>query len=99
MVTDSSARVRALQRAEEILGRQGLRDYLNVPMRELTLWLRGDEAPPTDVFLRVVDLIVERAGPRAANGGTIQVRLASNVARCPTCDCTEFRQVDPSAPR
>ena len=53
-------RSRALWRAAEILGGTwALRAYLNVPALMLAAWMSGLEPPPTEVFLKVVDLIVE----------------------------------------
>ena len=51
----------ALQRAADILGgRRPLRAYLNVSALLLGMWMSGVTPPPTDVFLKVVDLIVEK---------------------------------------
>jgi len=51
----------ALQRAAEILGgSRALRTYLNVSAIVLASWMSGATPPPTDVFLKVVDLIVEK---------------------------------------
>ena len=51
----------ALQRAAEILGgSRPLRAYLNVSALVLGMWMSGAQPPPTDVFLKVVDLIVEK---------------------------------------
>ena len=54
-------RTRALWRASEILGgSRPLRTYLNVSALVLATWMSGANVPPTDVFLKVVDLIVEK---------------------------------------
>ena len=54
-------RSQALQRAADILGgRRPLRAYLNVSALVLGMWMSGAQPPPTDVFLKVVDLIVEK---------------------------------------
>ena len=54
----SQVHAKALRRAAEILGgTDKLRDYLQVPLSQLELWLSGAERPPVDVFLRAVDLI------------------------------------------
>ena len=54
-------RTRALWRASQILGgRRPLRSYLNVSAMLLATWMSGANVPPTDVFLKVVDLIVEK---------------------------------------
>jgi hypothetical protein len=53
--------MQALRRAADILGGPvPLRGYLHVSALVLTLWMSGAIATPTDVFLKVVDLIVER---------------------------------------
>jgi hypothetical protein len=57
---NETAHTKALRRAAEVLGGvRELRDYLRVPTEELSCWLSGAEAPPTGIFLRVVDLLVE----------------------------------------
>jgi hypothetical protein len=54
-------RTAALCRAAEILGGPSrLREILGVSAIALTVWMTGAEAPPTDVFLKAVDLIAER---------------------------------------
>jgi hypothetical protein len=60
-VEGHTVRARALQRAAKILGgKPRLRAYLNVPALVLGMWMSGQTPPPTDVFLKVVDLIVEK---------------------------------------
>ena len=57
----SPVRAQALRRAAEILGgRSPLRAYLNVSALVLGMWMSGAQPPPTDVFLKVVDLIIEK---------------------------------------
>ena len=54
-----NVRTAALQRASNILGgTPTLRKYLGVSALSLGAWLAGAEPPPTDVFLKVVDVIV-----------------------------------------
>jgi len=54
-------RTRALWRASQILGgSRPLRAYLNVSAMVLATWMSGAAPAPTDVFLKVVDLIVEK---------------------------------------
>ena len=56
-----NVRARALVRASRILGGPTpLRAYLNVSTVCLSLWISGGAAIPTDVFLKTVDLIVDR---------------------------------------
>jgi hypothetical protein len=60
-VNADPVRSQALQRAAAILGgRRPLRAYLNVSALVLGMWMSGAQPPPTDVFLKVVDLIVEK---------------------------------------
>jgi hypothetical protein len=55
---------RALRRAAELLGgREKLAKILQVPAVELDKWLAEREKPPRDVFLRVVDLILDETTP------------------------------------
>ena len=56
----SRVHTQALRRAADILGGPvQLRGYLKVSALVLTLWMSGATATPNDVFLKVVDLIVE----------------------------------------
>lgn len=60
--------VRALSRAADCFGGvDALAGHLRVDVRYLKVWLRGIGTPPLDVFLHVVDLVMERssfvAGP------------------------------------
>ena len=51
---------RALQRAAEILGGvDALGAFLEVPKRRLDLWMGGQIGLPGDVFLQVVDILLE----------------------------------------
>jgi hypothetical protein len=57
----NQVRSRALGRAADILGgSRALRAYLNVSAMVLGMWMSGATPPPTDVFLKVVDLIIEK---------------------------------------
>ena len=63
-------RVRTLSKAAEIVGgREPLRYRLNVSTVLLAMWLSGAEPPPTDVFLKAVDIVedavVESIKPRS----------------------------------
>lgn len=50
----------ALQRAAEILGGEdALAARLRIPSQHLRLWTRGYAPVPPDIFLRVVDILVE----------------------------------------
>ena len=53
-----SVHVQALRRAAEIMGGpHQLRAYLRVSTHQLEAWMEGTEKPPTDIFLKVVDVI------------------------------------------
>jgi hypothetical protein len=53
--------MRVLQRAVQMLGNErALARYLRVPMPELFMWLRGEDAPPQVIFLRAVDLLIDQ---------------------------------------
>jgi hypothetical protein len=52
-------RCRVLRKAAELLGGDAdLGRHLQVPDAVLGPWLQGNEAPPTHVFLRAVDVLV-----------------------------------------
>ena len=54
---------RALLRAAELLGGcDKLARVLRVPKDELNKWIGGDAKPPREVFLRVVDIILDETG-------------------------------------
>ncbi|HET7362830.1 MAG TPA: hypothetical protein VFJ70_04565 [Burkholderiales bacterium] len=60
---------RALLRAAELLGgRDQLARVLRVPKDELHKWIAGDAKPPRELFLRVVDIILDETS--AAGGPT-----------------------------
>lgn len=60
MDTKPSVRIWTLRRACEILGgRPELGKYLKVSAVSLGIWMAGAEVPPTDVFLKAVDVVIE----------------------------------------
>ena len=62
---------RALLRAAELLGgRDKLARALRVPVADLEKWIAGETKPPREVFLRVVDLILDETGPASSAGDT-----------------------------
>ncbi len=92
----STVHARALGRAAEILGGQDkLRAALNVPISQLETWLQGREAPPSHVFLKVVDII---AGEQV---GETRERAMSTVDRArETCEAIfASRQMLAGSPR
>lgn len=64
-----SVHVAALQRAAEILGGpQALAQYLGMPLTLVELWLDGHMAPPQEVFLRAIDVVVDHGLAEMSNG-------------------------------
>ena len=80
-----------LERAEEILGGPDeVAAYLRVPRVHLRIWMRGMFSPPTDVFLKLVDLISEEnpaarlpgdGEPLSAGDSTLEATRAVEDAR------------------
>lgn len=59
---------RALQKAAELLGgRDRLAKVLHVPASEIDKWIAGQSKPPREVFLRIVDIILDETSGGAAN--------------------------------
>ena len=53
--------MRTLERASEIVGGpDALRRRLKVSALVLALWMGGAEPPPTDVFLKAVDIVEDQ---------------------------------------
>ena len=62
---------RAVLRAAELLGgRDKLGKVLRVPKDELDKWISGAAKPPREVFLRVVDIILDETGVAGDPGDT-----------------------------
>ena len=60
---------RTLQKAAELLGgRARLCRHLQVPSSDLQSWIDDKTVPPTSIFLRVVDVILEETPPPPASG-------------------------------
>jgi len=54
-----------LSRAAELLGgEEQLARHLKVTPSHLALWIRGIETPPTEFFLKAVDVIMENENRR-----------------------------------
>jgi hypothetical protein len=54
------AKTLAVRTAADLLGGpRKLRDRLRVPSADVAAWMAGREEPPTEVFLRVVELILD----------------------------------------
>lgn len=51
---------RAVRKAAELLGgREKLSRTLQVPSAEIDKWIAGEAKPPREIFLRIVDLILD----------------------------------------
>jgi len=62
---------RALRKAAELLGgRERLAKALQVPAAEIDKWIADEGKPPRDIFLRIVDLILDES--RAGSGSDPQ---------------------------
>jgi hypothetical protein len=60
---------RTMQKAAELLGgRKKLSRHLQVPEKDLQNWIDDKARPPTGVFLRAVDVILEETPPPAGAG-------------------------------
>lgn len=58
---------RAVQKAADLLGgRQRLAKVLSVPIDEIDSWIANKTRPPREVFLRVVDIVLDESGPSGA---------------------------------
>jgi hypothetical protein len=66
-----SLRTKALKvAADQVGGRRKLRDLLGASSADLAAWISGVAEPPDEIFLRAVELILERLDARdAANKG------------------------------
>ncbi len=59
-----SVQSRALRKAAELLGGQRkLAERLGVNVTEIEIWTEGKRATPREIFLRVVDLIIDEITP------------------------------------
>ena len=59
---------RAVRKAAELVGgREKLARALQVPLAEIEKWIADKGKPPREIFLRIVDLILDETGP--APGG------------------------------
>ena len=55
---------RALQKAVELVGgREALARVLQVPKAEIDRWIADQAKPPREIFLRIVDLILDETSP------------------------------------
>ena len=50
--------------ANRLGGPRKLRDYLRAPSADMVSWLAGLEEPPTPIFLRALELILDELDER-----------------------------------
>lgn len=59
--------IHTLRRAMRLLGsREELAQRLEVPLADLSRWMRGEDAPPPRVYLTAIDLVTRRGVPADA---------------------------------
>ena len=64
----SSVYSRALQKAAELVGgREKLAAMLQIAKADLDRWIADQAKPPREIFLRIVEIILDQTGP--ANDG------------------------------
>jgi len=59
MVTARDLYIRTITEVIDHYGYTQLALYLNVSIHDLDCWLAGESRPPTDVFLRIIELKAE----------------------------------------
>jgi hypothetical protein len=57
-----------------------LRDFLQAPSADVIAWLSGTEEPPHEVFLRVLDLILDELDLQEKKLGKAPVEKAETAA-------------------
>jgi len=71
---------RALRRAAELLGgREKLVKLLQIPAADLDSWIADRAKPPRDIFLRVVDIILDETA-QSGDGGTTEPPASRDAA-------------------
>lgn len=66
----SNVYARAVRRAAELLGgRDNLARTLQVPLGEIEKWLAEEKKPPRELFLQVVDIVIDDGGTPAGEPG------------------------------
>ena len=64
----SSVYSRTMQKAAQLAGGdKKLARYLRVPLADLQNWIAGRDTPPTQTFLKAVDLVLEQTGSSAGS--------------------------------
>ena len=58
---EDSYQAAVLRAAELVGGAVALSRRLQIPLDDLTQWMRGTSKPPAGIFLRLVDLVIEES--------------------------------------
>jgi hypothetical protein len=67
-VTAASVYSRALAKAAELVGgRAELAKTLQIPLAEIERWLVDEGKPPREIFLRIVDIILDETSAGSAD--------------------------------
>ena len=62
---------RCVRRAAELVGGyEALSEHVEVSVRQLEAWGAGEGTPPTAVFLRIIDLILDPGAGASTRRGT-----------------------------
>jgi hypothetical protein len=78
---------RAVRKAAEMVGGRGeLARILQVQQADVEKWILGDRKPPREVFLRVVDLLIEDSPGSDSTGEPPAGRDASGSAAAATLE-------------
>ena len=78
---------RAVRKAAEMVGgRERLARTLQVPLSEIEKWILGEKKPPRELFLRVVDLIVEDSAAAGDAGDPPTGKDAAGQSRAAMSD-------------
>jgi len=99
----TNAAICLLQMAVETEGsRQALASRLRAPERTLERWMTGARIPYR-AYLAVLDFLLDRDRkgelalswpPDAMTDGKYVIRLGETLAKCASCETTEFRPVE-----
>lgn len=87
----SSVYSRALQKAAELMGSYDkLSRFLLVPSSDLQRWISGKAAPPTAVFLKVVDYILDETQPPGGESEPADPPAPHDAAPCGDASATRY---------
>lgn len=80
-MSSASVYSRAVRKAAEMAGgREALARRLQLPLADVDKWILGEKKPPREVFLRVVDLLIEDSAGSDSPGEPPSGRDAAGAA-------------------